>query len=91
MVCACDLDDSIICVQSSPNDQAMPALCLLPHCSVHVMQSQGLTIFQIVELQSPSLSAHLTIGVNGGSSIGSTLSHDGDDTSVILSGLDIST
>ena len=44
------------------------------------------TIFQIVELQSPSLNAHLTVGVNGGSSMGSTLSHDEEDMSLLLPG-----
>ena len=54
--------------------------------------SKILTIFQIVELQSPSLSAHLTVGVKGGSSMGLTLLHDdGLDTSLILPGDAIST
>ena len=47
------------------------------HFNYYVLTcSKILTIFQIVELQSPSLSAHLTVGVNGGSSMGSILSHD---------------
>ena len=57
-----------------------------------MMGSKILTIFHIVELQSPFLSAHLTVGVNGQSSMGSTLSHDDRlDTSLILPGDAIST
>ena len=56
------------------------------------MGSKILTVFQIVELQSPSLSAHLTVGVKGGSSVGSTLLHDdGLNTSLTLPGDTIST
>ena len=54
--------------------------------------SKILTIFQIVELQSPSLTAHLTIGVKGGCSMGLTLLHDDRlNTSLILPGDAIST
>ena len=45
-----------------------------------------LTIFQIVELQSPSLNAHVTVGGNGSSSMGSTLLHDEEDMSLLLPG-----
>ena len=49
-----------------------------------------LTIFQIVELQSPSLNAYLTVSVNGGCSIESTLLDDEEDMSLLLTGEAIS-
>ena len=60
---------------------------------VHIIMGSKIhTIFQIVELHSPSLSAHLTVGVQGGSSMGLTLLHDdGLNTSLILPGDAIST